>query len=76
LVWVGKETKVDRVYVYVEIPFDGGLENLELTNTIFFESFSLQTNLVTFHWGDSKADLVFKVKDNFKDVSFVDKSLD
>jgi hypothetical protein len=75
LAWVGKETKVDRVYVYVEIPYEGSFENLELKNSIFFESFPAQTNLVTFHFGDSKADLVFKIKDKFKKFAFVKKAL-
>ncbi len=70
LVWVGKETKVDRVYIYAEIPFGGDFGKLELKNTIFFESFGTQTNLVTFHFGESKADLLFKPKDTFKEIRF------
>jgi hypothetical protein len=68
LKWIGKEIKVDQVYVYVEIPFEGSFENLKLKNSIFLESFAEQTNLVIFHFNEEKADLLFKVGDKFKEI--------
>lgn len=66
--WVGKELKTDLLYVYVEVPFDEGFENLELKNSIFFESFKEQVNLIVFRFYEEKADLMFKVGDNFKKI--------
>lgn len=70
LQWVGMELKVDRANVYVEIPYEGKLLGMELKNTIFFEFFPQQTNLVTFEYGDTKADLVYKQKDTAKPIEF------
>lgn len=68
LKWVGKESKVDQTYVFVEIPFEGKIDELELKNSIFFESFREQTNLVIFNNNAQKADLLFKVGDKFKEI--------
>lgn len=66
--WVGKETGVDFTYVYFEIPFAHSLENATLKNTIFFESFAEQTNLVICRYEGKKADLLFKVGDSQKEI--------
>ena len=66
LVWVGKELDVDTVVVYVEIPLEKNFENFSLQNSIFFETFPEQTNLVTARFGETKSDLLFKVGDKFK----------
>lgn len=68
LKWVGKEFDTDMVYVYVEIPFDEDLAGTKLKNTIFFESFSEQTNLLVAHFGEKKIDMLFKSGDKFKDL--------
>lgn len=68
LKWVGKEFDVDQIYVYVEIPYAGSLENAVLQNTIFFESFAEQTNLVICRFEQKKADLLFKVGDSSKEI--------
>ncbi|HEY0426927.1 MAG TPA: DUF6702 family protein [Pyrinomonadaceae bacterium] len=67
--WVGKELEVDTAYVYVEIPATDTLEGATLQNTIFFESFVEQTNLVTARFGDKKSDLLFVAGDKFKEIS-------
>lgn len=69
LVWVGKEVEVDTVYVYVEIESAEDLEGFSLRNTLFFESFPEQVNLVTIR-GEKKADLLFKTGDAFKEIKF------
>ena len=68
LVWVGKELNVDTVLVYVEIPLEENFENFSLQNTVFFESFPEQTNLVTARFNKKKSDLLFKVGDKFKEI--------
>lgn len=73
LKWIGKEVKVDLAYVYVEIPFEGNFENLKLNNSIFFESFAEQANLVVFRFNGEKSDLYFKVGDKFKEIKSVKK---
>lgn len=64
--WIGKEIETDTVNVYLEIPFEENLEDLSLQNSIFFESFSEQTNLVVVRNTEKKYDLLFKVGDQFK----------
>jgi hypothetical protein len=68
LKWVGKEFENDVVYVYVEIPFAESLEGARLQNSIFFESYPEQTNLVIAHFGEKKIDLLYKAGDKFKDL--------
>ena len=66
--WIGKELETEVVRFYVEIPFDEELEDSELQNSMFFETFKEQVNLVHFNYQDKKADLVFKVGDSFKKI--------
>jgi len=66
--WVGREFENDVVYVYVEIPFEEMPTGAKLQNTIFFESFPQQTNLVIAHFGEKKSDLLYKTGDKFKDL--------
>lgn len=70
LVWVGKELEVDTAYVYIQIPLEDGLQGASLQNTIFFESFSEETNLVLSRFDKKKADLLFVSGDKFKEISF------
>ena len=69
LVWVGKEQKVDAVYIYVEIPLDEDFDNYTLQNTIFFETFRKQVNVVVARYGEKKVDLSFNVGDKEKLIS-------
>lgn len=73
LVWVGKEVKVDTVFVFVEIPLAEDFDGYSLQNTLFFESFPEQTNLVIARFSDKKADLLFKVGDKFKEIKVNDR---
>jgi hypothetical protein len=66
--WVGKEVDVDTAWVYVEISSDKSPEGFRLQNTLFFESFPEQTNLVIARFDEKKADLLFKVGDRFKEI--------
>jgi hypothetical protein len=66
--WVGKELEVDVVRVYVEIPSTESPAGANLQNTLFFESFPEQTNLVVARFDGKKADLMFRVGDKFKEI--------
>jgi len=67
LKWVGKELDVDSVEIYLETSSTENLENYKLKNTIFFETFPVQTNLVVCRYDGKKADLLFKVGDKIKE---------
>ena len=64
--WIGKEIETDTVNVYLELPLEENLEDLSLQNSILFESFAEQTNLVVVRHTEKKYDLLFKVGDQFK----------
>lgn len=66
--WVGKELEVDVAWIYVEIPVTESPAGMSLQNTVFFESFPEQTNLVIARFEGKKADLMFKVGDKFKEI--------
>jgi hypothetical protein len=66
--WVGKEFANDVVYVYLEIPFAETFEGVRLQNTLFFESFPEQTNLVVARIGEKKIDLLYKPGDRFRNL--------
>ena len=68
LKWVGKEFENDVIYIYVEIPFEDASEGTKLQNTMFFESFPEQTNLVIAHFGEKKINLLYKAGDKFKEL--------
>jgi len=68
LKWVGKEFENDVIYIYVEIPFEDAPEGTRLQNTMFFESFPEQTNLVIAHFGEKKINLLYKAGDKFKEL--------
>ena len=69
LKWVGKESDVDTIWIYLETPSLEGLEGYNLQNTIFFESFPEQTNLVICRYENQKADLAFKAGDRIKEIT-------
>ncbi len=69
LKFLGKEHETDVIYLYSEVSFEGDLEGAEIKNSLFFESFDEQVNLLTIRYGEKKSDLVFKVGDNFKTIT-------
>ncbi len=66
--WIGKELEPEVILFYLEFPFEDDLEGAEIKNTMFFESFAKQVNLISIHFGDKQSDLVFKVGDKFKTI--------
>lgn len=69
--WVGKEFDADMTLVYLETGSAESIEGFRLQNTIFFESFVKQTNLVTARFEDKKADLMYKRGDKFKEIEVI-----
>jgi hypothetical protein len=76
LVWVGKEFKVDTIFVYVQTASVEDLEGFSLRNTLFFDSFPEQTNLVIARYNDKKANLLFKAGDKFKEIKSSEQSVE
>jgi hypothetical protein len=72
--WIGKEINVDTAWVYLEVSTDKSPENFSLQNTLFFESFPEQTNLVIARFDEKKSDLLFKVGDKFKEIKQTNSS--
>lgn len=70
LKWIRKELNSDSVWVYLEIPFEEKLEGKLLQNTILFETFTDQVNLVICKFEQKKADLTFKVGDKLQVIQF------
>lgn len=68
LEWVGKEADADTVWVYLETAGTENLDDYQLQNIVFFESFPEQTNLVVCRYDGKKADLLFKVGDKIKNI--------
>jgi hypothetical protein len=68
LKWVGKETDADSVRIYLETDSSENPEGYKLKNTLFFESFPEQANIVVCRYDGKKADLLFKVGDKVKEI--------
>ena len=69
LKWIGKEVETDSIRVFVETPATENLEGYKLKNTLFFEIFPEQSNLVVCRYDGKKADLMFKVGDKIKEIT-------
>lgn len=69
LKWVGKEFDIDTVEVYLETDSTENLEGFKLRNTLFFESFPEETNIVVCRYDGVKADLLYKVGDKIKEIA-------
>jgi hypothetical protein len=68
LVWVGKEIENDSVYIYFQVEKIETIDKFQLKNSMFFEFYPEQSNLIICKSNDKKADLAFKVGDNFKEI--------
>ena len=67
LTWVGKEARVDSVWVYVEAPAEP-LTGLQLRNRVLQEQFGDQVNLVQVKDGRMQRMLNFRRGDGFKRI--------
>ncbi len=68
LKFIGKELDIDAVLIYLETSSEDSPKNFTLQNTLFFESFPEQVNLVIANYEGKKADLLFKVGDKSKEI--------
>ncbi len=68
LKWIGKESDVDTVEVYLEADASENLEGYKLRNTLFFDNFPEQTNLVVCRYDGVKADLLFRGGEKIKEI--------
>ncbi len=66
--WVGMESDADSVWIYIETNMTESPENFKMQNSLFFESYQEQSNLVIIKFDGKKADLAFKVGNNFKEI--------
>ena len=66
--WIGKEADVDTIMIYLEADATETLAGYKLKNTLFFADFPEQSNIVVCRYDGVKADLLFKVGDNSKEI--------
>lgn len=52
--WVGQEVSVQEAWLYFEVPLPQGLENVEITNRIFFDLLPDQVNTINIRDGQRK----------------------
>lgn len=64
LKWVGMETNVDSVWIYLEAPMPEGFDGASVRQRLLFDIFKDQVNTVNVIDGDRHADLVFKRDDS------------
>jgi len=69
LKWIGKEIDADSIRIYVETSANENPEGYKLKNTLFFESYAEQINLVVCRFDGKKADLIFKAGDKVKEIT-------
>lgn len=60
IIWVGKELTVDVTWLYFEIPLTENLNGLKLHNSVLFELFSDQVNIVNISYQGQKRTYLFK----------------
>lgn len=58
--WVGSELQQEVVWVYVEIPTSSDLAGSYLENSIFFDEFDDQTNIVQWSFSGQKKSYLFQ----------------
>ncbi|MFN8059076.1 MAG: DUF6702 family protein [Vicinamibacterales bacterium] len=69
LTWVGKEVRVDTVWIYVEAAGPPALEGCRVRNRVLFEQFADQVNLVQTKDGAIRHTLTFRKGDDFQTIT-------
>ncbi len=64
LKWVGMETNVDSVWIYLESPMPDGFDGASVRQRLLFDLFKEQVNTVNVIDAERRADLVFKRDDS------------
>lgn len=67
--WIGKEINADMMTIYLECASGESVEKYNLQNTLLFDSFPDQTNLIIATFENKKVDLLFKSGDKFKIIA-------
>jgi hypothetical protein len=65
---VGFETDADAIWIYLETDLKESPEGFQLQNSLFFENYPEQSNIIICKYLGRKADLAFKVGDSFKEI--------
>jgi hypothetical protein len=65
---VGYETDADSMWIYLETDLSESLEGFQLQNSLFFDNYPEQSNIVICKYLGKKADLAFKDGDVFKEI--------
>jgi len=58
--YIGKEQEADATWIYLEIPFQGSLENWKLQNSILMETFDDQVNMFNLKYTSETKTLLYK----------------
>ena len=58
--YLGKEQEADATWIYLEIPFQGSLENWKLQNSILMETFDDQVNMFNLKYASETKTLLYK----------------
>ncbi len=66
--WVGIETRVDSVWIYIETPMPEGLSGARARNSLFFELYPEQINTVNFKAGSKRFDFAWKSGDSWRTI--------
>lgn len=58
--FIGKEFKVDAIWLYIEIPFRESLRKAKFNNSILMEHFNDQVNIINLKYKGKKESFLFK----------------
>ncbi len=67
--WLGTEQQQDAIWVYLEIPTKSDLVGSYLENSIFFDEFDDQTNLVSWSFPGQKKSYLFRKTQEVQQLS-------
>jgi hypothetical protein len=67
--WLGTEQQQDAIWVYLEIPTKSDLVGSYLENSIFFDEFDDQTNLVSWSFQSQKKSYLFRKTQEVQQLS-------
>lgn len=70
--WVGYEEEADAIFIYLEITNLNKLRSLEVNNTLLFQLYDDQSNIVHFSWNEIRKSEMFEVGDSWKSIELVD----
>ncbi len=66
--YVGKELEVDVTWIYIEIPMGGGVEGIQIQNSILMEIFDDQVNIINFKYLSTERTYLYRAKQTIQRV--------